>query len=47
MVKGCKSLEDSFKLYIKPDLLSDGNQWQPSDGVKVDAMKGIKSKTLP
>eukprot|EP00941_MAST-03F_sp_MAST-3F-sp1_P004371 g4371.t1 len=46
-VRGSKTVEESLTQYVTPDELVDKNKWEAEDGVKVDALKGVRFKNLP
>ena len=46
-VKDVSSVMESLQKYISPEILTGENQWEFKPGVKVDALKGLKIKSLP
>jgi len=46
-VEGCKTVYDSFRSYVKPEILSGANQYQAEGFGLQDASRGIRFKTFP
>ena len=46
-VKDVGDVESSIRKYVTPEVLSGDNQWEYKEGVKVDAIKGLKLHTVP
>jgi len=47
VVRGVSSVEEALDNYVKPEIMDGDNKWSCEEGKAVDAIKGLRFKTLP